>query len=112
MKPKYQTAKLTIPSADNEAPNVKIQLEESMQLHLVSAHVSHDEDVEVAINYNGSEVVPFIPLKFYDGQQGQFDERALQLNFNEQRNLELRAKSSVNVSQNTTVTVVFKRYEK
>lgn len=111
MKPKYQTAKLTIPSADNEAPNVKIQLEESMNLHQVSAHSSHDEDVEVAIDYNGSEVVPFLPLTFYDGKQGEFDERALQLDFKQQRNLEIRAKSSVNVSQNTIITVVFKRYE-
>jgi hypothetical protein len=111
MKTKYQTVKLIIQSGDNEAPNAKIQLEESLALHQVSAHSSHDEDVELAIDYNGSEVVPFLPLTFYDGKQGQFDERALQLDFKNQRNLEIKAKSSVNVSQNTIVTVAFKRYE-
>jgi len=111
MRPKYQTAKAVIPNGDNESQSVKFALNPSEINHLVTATKSHDEDISVAIDHNGNEIIPFIPITFLDGKEGSLDERALELDFTEQRNLELRAKSNGNVSQDTTVTFVFKRYE-
>ena len=111
MKPKYQTAKAQIPNNANESQSVRFLLNPSELNHLVAVTQSHNEDISVAIDHNGNEIIPFIPITFLDGKEGNFDERALELDFTQQRNLELRAKSTNNVSQDTTVTFVFKRYE-
>jgi len=111
MTPKYETVSLEIPAGNNEATTKEISVNPSLQNHLVSAHSSQDEDISVSIDYQGNTIVPFIPLTFYDGKQGRFDERALELDFNERRNLKVNAKSSENVAQSTIITLVFKRYE-
>ena len=111
MNPKYQTISLEIPNGQKEASTKEIGLNPSLQNQLVSVHSSHDEDVSVSIDYSGNTVVPFLPLTFFDGKQGSFDERALELDFSDGRNLEINAKSSKNVAQNTKITAVFKRYE-
>ena len=111
MNPKYQTISLEIPNGEKQSATKRIRLEQSLQNQLVSVSSSHNEDVSVSIDYSGSTIVPFLPITFYDGKQGSFDERALELDFQDGRNLEVNAKASQNVGQLTKITVVFKRYE-
>ena len=111
MKPKYITSILTIPNGSQEASSRDALVDSSESLHLVSASLSHDEDVSISIKDGSNEVIPFIPITFFDGKQGAFDERALELDTNTKKNYTINAIASENVSQATTITLVFKIYQ-
>lgn len=111
MKPKYITTELTIPNGAKESSSRYALVDSSLKYHLVSASASHDEDISVSIKDGSNEVIPFIPLTFFDGKQGKFDERALELDIATKKNYTINAISSENVSQETKITLVFKIYQ-
>ena len=109
--PKYDTSLLTIKGGNVEAADKNITLPSSNENHLIGIAVQNNEDVLISITENGNTRLPFINATWLDGKQGSFDDRALELDFSDQRDLTLKAKALKAPANDIVVEFTFKRYE-
>ncbi|WP_121667299.1 hypothetical protein [Mesonia aquimarina] len=109
MKPNYKSV-LFVLNENEQIKDKKVTLDSGERVFVAAVKGgTSNESVRVSIDENGSELHPPMDVKFYDGQFGNFKQRALELDHKGGSDLTVKLNASAPIAngEKAIIEVVF-----